>query len=76
MTQLLEKAISEMSRLPSEQQDTIAAIVLEELADERRWQALFTASQAKLPKLASKIRRDIAMGKFKEMGLATICQLR
>ena len=68
MTQLLEKAISEMSRLPSEQQDIIATIVLEELADEHRWQALFAASQAKFPKLASKIRRDIVAGKFKEMG--------
>ena len=68
MTQLLEKAISEMSLLPSEQQDAIAAIVLEELADEQRWQALFTASKDKFPKLAAKLRREIAAGKFKEMG--------
>jgi hypothetical protein len=37
MPQLLEKAIDEMSRLPREQQDAIAAIVLEGLADEHKW---------------------------------------
>jgi hypothetical protein len=35
MTQLLEQAIGEARKLTASQQDSIAALVLEELADER-----------------------------------------
>lgn len=36
MTQLLEKVLCEVSKLPPEQQDAIAAIIYEESEDERR----------------------------------------
>ncbi len=35
MTQLLEKVLIEVYKLPPEKQDTIAAVILEELEDER-----------------------------------------
>ena len=44
MTQLLEKALNEVYKLSPEQQDTIAAIILEELEDERRWDKDFAES--------------------------------
>ena len=41
MTQLLEKALREVAKLPPSDQDAVAAIVLEELASERKWVELF-----------------------------------
>ncbi len=37
MTQLLEKALNEVAKLPASEQDAVAAILLEELASEQRW---------------------------------------
>ena len=37
MTQLLEKVLAEVYKLPPEKQDTIAAVILEEREDERLW---------------------------------------
>ena len=68
MTQLLEKALHEVSKLPPGKQEAIASIILEELEDERRWDEAFAASQNKLAKLAQKVRDDINAGRFKKMG--------
>ena len=54
MTQLLEKALAEVYKLPPEKQDTIAAVILEELEDERLWDKAFAESQDKLAELAGK----------------------
>ncbi len=61
MTKLLEKAFAEASKLPEEEQDVIAAIVLEELASERRWNKAFSRSQDQLARLA-----DEALAEFRE----------
>lgn len=37
MTELLERAISKLKTLPDDEQNAIAAMILEELEDERRW---------------------------------------
>jgi len=52
MTDLLEKALSEVAKLPPDEQDAVAAIVLEELASEQRWAGSFAKSQDVLEKLA------------------------
>ncbi|NER99518.1 MAG: hypothetical protein F6J86_37850 [Symploca sp. SIO1B1] len=52
MTQLLEKAFAEASKLSEQDQDTIAKMVLAELASEERWNNLFTSSQDLLAELA------------------------
>jgi hypothetical protein len=36
MTQLFEKALNDVAKLPASEQDAVAAILLEELASERR----------------------------------------
>ena len=69
MTQLLEKALIEVYRLPPEEQDAIAAIILEELEDERRWNKAFAESQDKLAQLAQKVRADIKAGRVKKIGI-------
>lgn len=68
MTQLLEKAIAEIYKLPATEQDAIAAMILDELADEQQWDMAFARSQDKLAKLAEKVREDIKAGQVREMG--------
>ena len=47
MTQLLEKVLTKVYKLPPEQQDAIAAIILEEFEDENRWDKAFDESHQK-----------------------------
>ncbi len=67
MTQLLEKALSEVARLPAAEQDAMAAILLEELASERRWSDSFAKSQDLLAKLAEKALAEHAAGRTKPL---------
>lgn len=52
MTQLLEKALTEIAKLAPPEQDAIAAILIEEMASEQRWAQSFEKSQDTLAKLA------------------------
>ena len=45
MTQLLEQALAEVQKLSEPDQDAIAALILEELADERRWDEALASLQ-------------------------------
>jgi len=69
MTQLLQQAIDQMQKLPATEQDAIACLVLEELADEERWQEAFAQSQDQLAGLAAKVRKDIREGRVRKAGL-------
>src|SRR5258708_3610407 len=60
MTQMMEKALSEVQKLAASEQDAVAAIILEEIADERRWDEAFARSRDKLTSLAAKVRGDKA----------------
>ncbi|MGH9669448.1 MAG: hypothetical protein ACRD3A_04975 [Terriglobales bacterium] len=62
MTKLLEKAFAEASRLPSTEQDAVAALILEELASERRWAEAFAKSQDKLAALADEALAELDRG--------------
>ena len=52
MTQLMEKALAEIRKLPEKEQDTLAAWILEELESERKWNKLFAESEDLLAQLA------------------------
>ena len=69
MTQLLEKVLSEVQKLPPEKQDAIAAVILEELEDAQLWDKAFSESEDKLSQLAQKVRTDIKAGRIKKMGI-------
>lgn len=69
MTPLLKKVLDEVYKLRPEEQDAIAAVILEELEDERQWQEAFAESQDKLVQLARKVRADIKAGRIKSMGI-------
>ena len=55
--------------MPPEKQDTIAAVILEELEDERLWDKAFAESQDKLAQLARKVWADIKADHIKKMGI-------
>ena len=55
MKRLLEKVLTEVYKLPPERQDTIAAVILEGLEDERLWDKTFAESQDKLAQLTRKV---------------------
>jgi hypothetical protein len=65
MTQLLDKALSQVAKLPAAEQDAMAAIVLEELASEKRWSESFAKSQDLLAKLADEALAEHAAGRTK-----------
>jgi hypothetical protein len=69
MTQLLEQALDAVRKLPPVEQDTIASLILQELADEDRWNSAFARSQPQLERLADKVRSDIAAGKVHDIGI-------
>jgi hypothetical protein len=67
MTQLLEKALNEVNKLPAAEQDAVAAIVMEELASERRWSESIARSQDVLAKLADQALAEHAAGRTKPL---------
>ena len=69
MTQLLERAIGEAGKLPESEQDAIAALILEELDDERQWEEAFSNSQDQLARLAAKVRQDVEVGRVRDIGI-------
>ena len=69
MTQLLEQAITKVQGLPTEEQDAIASLILDELANEAAWDQAFARSQDQLAKLAAKVRDDIQAGRVRDVGI-------
>jgi len=67
MTRLLEKALNEVTKLPPSEQDEIAAILLEELASEQKWNDLFSQSQDALAKMAEEALAEYRAGKTKPL---------
>ena len=67
MTQLLEKALSEVAKLPAAEQDALATILLVELASEQRWSETFAKSQDALAKLAEEALAEHVAGKTKPL---------
>ena len=63
MTQRLEKAVAEIEKLSAAEQDAIAAVILDEITDERRWDEAFGQSQDQLSSLAEKARGGIRAGR-------------
>lgn len=63
MTRLLDQALSKIKKLPDEEQGAMATLILDELAEEQRWQERFASSQDKLAGLAAKAREDIRSGR-------------
>jgi hypothetical protein len=69
MTQLLEKALEAVQQLPPADQDSIASLILQELADEKRWEEAFARTQPQLDRLADKVEADVAAGRVRDLGI-------
>jgi len=63
MTKLLKKAIAEARRLPPEEQDAIGAMILEEIADEKRWAKKFAETKDQLARWADEALAEIEAGR-------------
>lgn len=63
MTKLLEKAFEVATKLSPEQQDALAAIVLDEISSEQRWDEAFASSQDALSALAKDALKAHAGGR-------------
>ena len=62
MTQALSTAVATAAQLPAEEQDALAAILLEEMESEERWSALFADSQNLLERMANEAIQDFQAG--------------
>ncbi|MBE9227131.1 hypothetical protein IQ264_17010 [Phormidium sp. LEGE 05292] len=72
MTELLERAIAKLKTLPASEQDAIAAMILEELEDDRRWDESFSRSPDILAKLAATALAEYHAGKTQELDPETL----
>ena len=68
MTRLLEEAFQKASDLPESEQDALAALILADLEDERRWSEAFSSSQDLLADLASEARAEYESGRTLPLG--------
>ena len=61
MTRLLESAFDEARKLPEPDQDAIAAMILEQIADDQAWDEKFAATtEDQWGRMIAKVREDIA----------------
>lgn len=62
MPELLEQAIARLKSMPANEQEAIAAMIIEELKDETRWDETFARSQDVLDELAAKAMAEYHAG--------------
>ncbi len=67
MSKLLERVVQKARKLPDAEQDAIAAIILEELEDETRWEQAFSKSQDALARLSAEAMEEDQKGETKEL---------
>ena len=63
MTQALSVAVASAAKLPDEEQNVLAAILLEEMESEERWSALFADSLNLLERMANEAIQDFQAGR-------------
>jgi hypothetical protein len=72
MTDLLEQAIAKLKTRPLSEQDSIAALILEEIEDDNRWDESFARSPDLLAKLAAEAMAEHRAGKTQELDPETL----
>lgn len=68
MSALLDQAVAKARSLPDAEQDAIAALILEEIEDDRRWDESFARSPGKLAALAAHAREQVRSGQCRAAG--------
>lgn len=64
---MLEQAVEQAKQLTIEQQDAIAALILEEIEDEARWDASFARSPDVLDRLLAEAEEEDRQGLTEEL---------
>lgn len=72
MTELLEQAIARLKTLPTDEQNAIATLILEELEEEQRWDESFARSPNLLAKLAAEAMTEYRAGRTQELDPETL----
>ena len=72
MTELLEQAIAKLKTRPISEQDSIAAMILEEIEEDNRWDESFARSPDLLAKLAAEAMAEHRLGKTQELDPETL----
>ena len=67
MTSLLEKALKRVGTLPQDEQDAIAAQILDSLADEEAWRKKFALNRGRLQQLAKEALDEDARGETRSL---------
>ena len=67
MTSLLEQALARVGGLPADEQDSIAAQILESLADEEAWKRRFADKREVLRRLAQEALEEDARGETRSL---------
>jgi hypothetical protein len=63
MTELLQKVIAEIKKLPADQQDAIVSRLMAELKDEQRWTEQFeSTTDEQWDDIANMVRQEITSG--------------
>jgi len=68
MSPLFDQAVAEARKLTDAQQDALAALILEEIEDDRRWDEALARSPGKLAALAAKAQEQVKAGRCKTAG--------
>jgi len=67
MTQILEKAFNEASKLPKLEQNALGQWLINEIISERKWEETFAESEDVLDQLADEALVEHAQGKTKPL---------
>jgi hypothetical protein len=67
MTELLEEALRKVASLPQEEQDAIAAQIIETLQDEAAWKEKLARTANKLSRLAQEARAEHERGETRAL---------
>jgi hypothetical protein len=75
MSTLLEQALQKLSTLPREEQDAIAAQILDRVGEEEAWQRFFASRHEEFERMAAKARDEHRHGSTKPLDelLDTVC---
>ena len=68
MSSLLDRAVAEARKLPAAEQDAIAALILEEIEDDRLWEELLARSPVRLADLMARAREQVEADECRAAG--------
>ena len=58
MTKLLEQAFAKVAKLPEQEQDTLATLILDEIASDRRWENPIKSACGSLKSIQTDVPRE------------------